>query len=101
MNEMFAEVKQLLLKHDYVTTVRQTGDGCIVTYPHPKLLYHGENIPRLIECFAIQRGKNPGFWASTTFDPGDMGERFIAVPEYAIRLYIVCEIAACNSRIPI
>lgn len=101
MSGRFEEVKQLLMKHDYVTSVRQTGDGCIVTYPHPKLLYGAEDIPRLIECFAIQRGKKPGFWVSTTFDKQDQGERFIDVPEYAMRLYIVCEIAACNFQIPL
>lgn len=95
------DVKKLLLKHDYITRINKTGDGCIITYPHPKLLYPEWDYARLIECVAIQRGVKPGFWVNTTYDKPEEKDRFISVPEYAMRLYIVCEVASCNARIPI
>jgi hypothetical protein len=100
MSDRFDEVKSLLRQKDYLTVVRQQGDGCIVTYPHPKLLHDSKKIPRLIQCISIQRGNEPGFWVNTTMETNSK-ERFIPLPEYAMRLYIAFEIAACNSQIPI
>lgn len=100
MSDRLEDIKNLLLSRDYITVVQKTGDGCIVTYPYPKLIQGSGFPPRLIECFAIQRGEKPGFWVNTSYD-SDTKDRFIEIPEYAMRLYIVCEIAACNGQIPI
>lgn len=98
MNVLEKDVKKLLYKHDYITIVQKAGDGCIITYPHPKLL---NDFPRLIESFVFQRGDKPGFWESTSYDKEGETEYFREVPEYAFRLYVVCEISACNNSIPI
>lgn len=101
MNDEFNKVKQLLRKKDYISICKKDGDGCIVTYPYPKLFYGDKNIPRLIEYFNIQRGQEPGFRVNTTFDKPGQEDRFIAVPEYAMRIYIINEIIACSIQIPI
>lgn len=95
---MIDKIKKLLFKHDYITVVQKSGDGCIITYPHPKLIYE---VPRLVEFFTFQRGDKPGLWGTTSYDKEEEGERFIDVPEYAIRIYVMYEIVACNMRIPI
>lgn len=98
---MSPDVKSLLIKRDYITRLQKTEDGCIITYPHPKLLYKNKPFPRLIEYISIERGDNSGFWVSTSYDDDDVEERFIPIPEYAMRLYIICEIQACNNSIPV
>lgn len=99
-NNRFSEVKSLLRKHDYVVILQGTPDGCIVTYPHPRLIYPGQDQPRLVQSFRIQRGNEPGFWVHTTVDEGSE-ERFFGVPEYAMRIYIICEITACCYQLPL
>lgn len=96
-DDRMAEVRALLRTRDYITTVKKQGDGCIITYPHPILL-NGASLPRLVECFTIKRGVKPGMWTTTSYDAK---ENWVDIPEYAIRLFIACEVAACNYRIPI
>lgn len=95
MSDRNRDVLELLRKHDYVTTAVKEGDGCVLTFPHPKLLLSPDSI-RIVERIALVRGGSPGLQVSTSLSKE---EAFIAVPEYAVRLYIVSEIAAVNQNI--
>lgn len=101
MSDKLVAIKKLLRKHDYLVVVQQTGDGCVVTFPHPILLLQDKSLPRVVECFAIRREKEPGMWVNTSFDQPDDPGKFIVVPEYAMRLFIVCEINAWCHRLSV
>lgn len=91
------QVKELLRKHDYITVAQKCGDGCIVVYPHPKLV---DDSPRLVESFSFTRGDKPGFFLSTSHDTDGQIEKFVPVSEYIIRLYVLTAIMLRNAKIP-
>lgn len=82
------EIKKFLRYNDYLPEVRQCGDGCIVTMPHPTLVMPKE--PRIIEAYAVKRGEESGVYFNCTTN---LKEGFLGVPEYGIRLLIQCGIA--------
>jgi hypothetical protein len=86
-------VKQLLRKRDYIITVQQSGDGCIVTYPRPILLMPNK---RLVETYTLKRSDGTGLLVNTTFLES---EKFIPLPEYAIRPFLAAEIEMCCRQI--
>lgn len=94
---MIDDIKNLLRKHDFITTVRATEEGCVIKYPHTKL-NRKNNEGRLIETYKIERGEKPGFRVTTTFLDD---EHFIDVPEYAMRLFLVSEIGLCCNHLGI
>lgn len=89
---MTEDIKNLLRKRDYITTLQRTDQGCVVKYPHPKLIRGGK---RLIERYKIEHGEEPGLRVTTSYMTE---EQFIAVPEYAIRLFIATEISICCAQ---
>jgi hypothetical protein len=92
---MIEDIKSLLRRKDYITTVQQTESGCVIKYPHPKLIRGGI---RLVERYAIDRGDAPGVRVLTSYMDE---EQFIPVPEYAIRLFISTEMGICCAQIGI
>src|SRR3712207_2625961 len=90
------EVKQLLQRHDYVPIIKQWGDGCLVRMPHPRLTR--PNLPRLIEAYNLARGSKPGVYYASTFNPD---ERFVSVPEYAMRLFIMSQVMQLCRTLPV
>lgn len=90
------EIKELLGKYDYITTVRKTGDGIVVLYPHPKLIK--PRSPRIKEAYGIQRGERTGVYYNSNIFPD---EKFIGVPEYAVRMYLVASLIHGCNRTPI
>jgi hypothetical protein len=91
-----AEIKKLLRESDYVPIVQRVGDGCIFTLPHPVLVT--PLIPRLTQGYAIKRGGDTGIYYNTSLSPT---EKFMSVPEYAIRLLVMVDIVSCCKRLPI
>jgi hypothetical protein len=92
---MIEDIKSLLRKRDYITTVKQTESGCIIQYPHPKLVRGGV---RHLERYNIKRGEQPGINVLTSYMTE---EQFIPMPEYAIRTFIATEIGSCCAHIGI
>src|SRR5687767_12932774 len=90
------EVRRILRKHDYVPVVRKVGDGVVITMPYPKLSRPIQ--PRFVEAYAIKRGKESGLFYNSNLNTD---ERFVSIPEHAIRLFIMSDVSACCSRVPI
>jgi hypothetical protein len=84
------EIKKLLRSFDYVPVARKTGDGLLLRVPTPT--------GPIVSAYAIKRGEAPGVFFNSTRAPE---EHFLSVPEYAIRLFIMAEVSACCSRVPI
>ena len=91
-----AEIKKLLRESDYVPIVQRMGDGCILTLPHPVL--RTPLIPRLTQGYAIKRDGDTGIYYNTSLSPT---EKFMSVPEYAIRLLVMVEIVSLCKKVPI
>lgn len=90
------EIKQLLNKYDYLTSVRKVDDGIVIVYPHPKLLK--PKSPRIREAYSIRRGKESGVFYNNTLYPN---EKFMGVPEYAIRMFLIANVINGCQRVPI
>jgi hypothetical protein len=90
------EIKELLKKHSYVPLVCQAGDGIYVRMPNPRLMVPRRE--RIVEAYAIRRGDESGVYHSTDADPV---ERFISVPEYAIRLYLFGRVLVACRLVPV
>lgn len=87
-----AEIKTLLRKHDYLPIVRKMGDGIIAKFPSKQAA------KRLVEAYAVQRGSAPGLFYNSSLS---ISEKFISIPEYAIRPFIAAGIVACCDRVSI
>jgi hypothetical protein len=90
------EIKSILKPLHYIPVVRKTEGGLLVEYPHPKLTK--PQFPRLLEAFIVRRGENPGIFYNSSFFPE---EKFVSVPEYAVRLFLMANIISCCKQIPI
>lgn len=91
------EIKKLLGNKDYLPVVKKSGDGCVVTMPEPKLTKPA--LGRLIEVYAVNRSREKqGVYCNSSYQPE---ETFVAVPEYAIRAFILCGIAYTCNQLPI
>jgi hypothetical protein len=90
------EVKKLLRESDYVPVVQRMGDGCILTLPHPVL--RTPLIPRFTQGYAVKRGSETGLYYNTSISPT---EKFMSVPEYAIRLLVMVDILSLCKKVPI
>lgn len=90
------KIKGFLQFYDYLPIVRQVGDGCIVTMPHAKLIRKDQ--PRLIEAYAMERGSKPGIYCNSS---NRQEETFVVVPEYALRIFLMCSIDYTCNYLPI
>jgi hypothetical protein len=90
------EIKQLLRQYDYVPIARKVGDGLMLVMPHPALASPG--IKPVTEAYVIRRGVDSGYFYNSSIDPT---ERFVSVPEYAIRLVLLSRILKHCERVPI
>lgn len=90
------EIKELLRIHDYIPIVRKIGDGILIKLPRAKLL--PKPLPALFYAYAVKRGKGAGLFHNSS---KSSEEKFTSVPEYAIRLFLMSDVSACCSRIPI
>lgn len=84
---MSPDLKELLKKRNYITRITKDGDGCIIQFPHPKLTHRGSE---LVEYVQFQRKQETGLNVYTSLDTNN--KRFIPMPEYVFRFFIMCEI---------
>lgn len=90
------EIKKLLRRHDYAPIVQKMGDGVLVRVPHPRLV-DGVGTP-LVQAYAIKRGVDAGLYYNSAYSPE---EKFVSIPEYAIRLFVMSDVSARCEQVPI
>lgn len=92
----YKEIKELLRNNEFLMVIAKDGDGC--TIKTPGMLVGDEFVHGHTTSVRIVRGAESGISYTSSRDLLRR-QHFIAVPEYAIRLFIISEATTCGMGV--